>query len=66
MRHAELQALAKQASVPFTTLWKIRSGETRNPGIDTVRKLLANLPLQMTGSGSFPSNPTQETSHAAS
>lgn len=35
--HAEMQALARASGVPFTTLWKIRSGETPNPRIETVR-----------------------------
>ena len=35
---AQLKRLAVRADVPFTTLWKIRSGETGNPGIETVRK----------------------------
>ena len=37
--HAQLQRLATLSSVPFTTLWKIRSGETRDPRIETVRQL---------------------------
>jgi predicted transcriptional regulator len=36
--HSQLQKLALDSGVPFTTLWKIRSGETRNPGIDTARR----------------------------
>lgn len=35
--YSEMQALAKSSGVPFTTLWKIRSGETPNPRIETVR-----------------------------
>ena len=42
--HARLQALALASGVPFTTLWKVRSGETANPGIETVRKFLPHLP----------------------
>ncbi len=44
LRHAQLQALARASGVPFGTLWKIRSGDTQNPGIDTARSLLAALP----------------------
>jgi transcriptional regulator with XRE-family HTH domain len=43
LRHAQLQALARASGVPFTTLWKVRSGETQNPGLDTARSLLAAL-----------------------
>lgn len=35
----QLQRLADLSGVPFTTLWKIRSGETANPRIDTVRQI---------------------------
>ena len=33
-----LREVADKSGVPFTTLWKIRAGETVNPGIETVRK----------------------------
>ena len=42
--HAQMQALARDSGVPFTTLWKIRSGETDNPRIETVRQFYAALP----------------------
>lgn len=41
--HAQMQALAAVSGVPFTTLWKIRSAETRNPGIETVRQFLPHI-----------------------
>ena len=34
--HAQAKELSKISGVPFTTLWKIRSGETANPRIETV------------------------------
>lgn len=37
----ELAAIANQAAMPKATLHKIRYGTTRNPGIDTVGKILA-------------------------
>ena len=43
LRHADLQRLSKLSSVPFGTLWKIRGGETQNPGIETVRLFYAHL-----------------------
>ena len=32
----QVRAIAEKAGVPFTTLWKIKTGETANPGIETV------------------------------
>jgi len=34
----QVRAIADKAGVPFTTLWKIKTGETANPGIETVRR----------------------------
>lgn len=41
--HSQLQALARLSGVPFTTLWKVRNGETENPGLETVRKFMPFL-----------------------
>lgn len=35
---AQLRQLSVYSGVPFTTLWKVRSGETKNPGVETVRQ----------------------------
>ena len=35
--HAEMHSLSRLSGIPFTTLWKIRDGVTKNPGIETVR-----------------------------
>lgn len=43
--HAQMQALSRESGVPFTTLWKIRNGETDNPRIETVRLCYAALPV---------------------
>lgn len=40
---AQLTALAETSGVPFTTLYKIKLGDTKNPGIETVRKFLPHL-----------------------
>lgn len=40
-RQIELKDISNQSGVPFPTLVKIRQGTTRDPGIDTVRKLYA-------------------------
>lgn len=42
--HAQVQELAAASEVPFTTLWKIKTGETKDPRIDTVRQFLPHLP----------------------
>lgn len=41
--HAQLHTLAELSGVPFGTLWKIRSGVTTNPGIETVRKFISHV-----------------------
>lgn len=38
--HAQMHELSRLSGVPFTTLWKVRAGETANPGIETVRKFM--------------------------
>jgi predicted transcriptional regulator len=43
MGHAQVQALAARAHVPFTTLWKIRTGETADPRLETVRAIWPEL-----------------------
>jgi len=43
LSHAQMQDLSQRAGVPFTTLWKVRSGETANPGIETVAKFLPHV-----------------------
>lgn len=41
--HSGVQELSRLSGVPFTTLWKIRTGETANPGIETVKLFAAHL-----------------------
>jgi hypothetical protein len=36
LTHAEILRLAALSGCPFQTLWNVRSGKTRNPGIATV------------------------------
>lgn len=43
LAHAECKALATRTGVPFTTLWKIRSGETADPRLETVRAIWLDL-----------------------
>lgn len=43
LSHAEVKALAARTAVPFTTVWKIRSGETADPRLETVRAIWPDL-----------------------
>lgn len=36
---AELRGVAAKSGVPYTTAWKVRSGDIANPGLETARKL---------------------------
>ena len=38
----QLQRLSDLSGVPFGTLWKIRSGDTEDPRIETVRRIAAH------------------------
>lgn len=60
LRRAELMALSSRSGVPFTTAWKVRSGETRNPGIETCRQLVHNL-----AAPALPADQPQEARDAA-
>ncbi len=44
LRFVDLEAVAQRSGVGFGTLMKIRTGQTPNPGIETVRKFIAHLP----------------------
>lgn len=41
--HAQTQELSRVSGVPFTTLWKIRSGQTANPRIETVCQFMGHI-----------------------
>jgi predicted transcriptional regulator len=43
LERRQIEELARLSDVPFRTLWKIRSGETLNPGIDTVLKFVGHI-----------------------
>lgn len=57
LTHAEMQQVSAASGVPFTTLWKIRDGTTKNPGMETVRKFVPHIP-------SAPEAPTNKSSPA--
>lgn len=39
----QVDRLAELSGVPATTIYKIKRGETENPGIETVRKFLPHI-----------------------
>ena len=41
--HAQVQELSAKTGTPFTTIWKIRTGETDNPRLETVRAIWPEL-----------------------
>lgn len=43
MTHAQVQELSSKSGAPFTTIWKIRSGETSDPRVTTVRAIWPHL-----------------------
>ena len=43
LHHRAMQLLARLSGVPFPTLWKIKDGTTRNPGVETVRRFLPHV-----------------------
>ena len=43
-KHKELMALAEISGVPYTTIIKIKTGETKNPGVLTTQKLFEHIP----------------------
>lgn len=57
--YAEIAASADKTQTPFTTLWKIRSGETENPRIETVRAIWPEL-IGAEGAPSVPSVGTDQ------
>jgi predicted transcriptional regulator len=44
LKSVEVDELAVSSGVPSSTLWKIRTGVTPNPGLETVRKFFHLLP----------------------
>ena len=43
LTYRQTAILSSTSGVPFTTLWKVRSGETLNPRIQTLRQFLPHL-----------------------
>ena len=47
----QVGVLAECSETPFATIWKIRSGETPNPGIETCRKFWPFVDVVRSGCG---------------
>lgn len=45
LKGIDIDDLAGRSGVPASTLWKIRTGVTPNPGLETVRKFFHLLPV---------------------
>ena len=39
----QLERLADMSGVPFATIYKVKLGETSNPGIETVRRFFPHI-----------------------
>ncbi len=44
LTYAQVQQLSEVSKAPFTTVWKIRAGETVNPRLETVQAIWPHLP----------------------
>ena len=58
---AQVQELCRKTGAPFTTVWKIRSGETADPRLETVRLIWPEL----IGAEGAPPVPSAEVRDAA-
>lgn len=43
LSHSQVVDLAKRSGLPFTTVWKIRSGTTTDPRLGTARKVMLHI-----------------------
>lgn len=59
---AEVQALCQKCRAPFTTVWKLRSGETTDPRLETVRAIWPEL-NKAKGAPEIPAHATEEVDH---
>jgi predicted transcriptional regulator len=41
----QLEGVAARSGVPFSTIYKIKRGETKNPGIETLRQFMPFIEL---------------------
>jgi predicted transcriptional regulator len=39
----QIEVLARLSGVPATTIYKVKRGETENPGIETVRRFVPHI-----------------------
>lgn len=50
----QLERLATLSGVPMTTIYKIKRGETENPGIETIRSFAPHIRAAATELGAAP------------
>ena len=55
----QLEALADASGVPSHTIYKIKRGETANPGVDTVGKFLPLIPKVLAATQLHQTAPTR-------
>lgn len=56
----QLERLADLSGVPSTTIYKIKRGETKNPGVETVRLFMPHVEAVLIGAEGAPDVPAPE------
>lgn len=56
----QLEALEKLSGVPATTIYKIKRGETTNPGVETIGRFLPHVQAVLRDSDSDQAHPAVE------
>lgn len=59
----EVRSLCDETGAPFTTVWKVRAGETANPGLETVRSFWPALLRVTEGREALPADAGEATCH---
>lgn len=53
----QMQELSRLSGVAFTTLWKVRNGETVNPRLESVRAFIGHIKAAAQFNAEAPSTP---------
>jgi predicted transcriptional regulator len=64
LKDGEIERIAGDSGVPASTLWKIRIGATKNPGVETVRKFFHLLPTAPCSTTADPQTTQHGAAHA--
>lgn len=54
----QLERLAELSGVPASTIYKIKRGETENPGVETLRKFMPHIETAVAPPGALAGEPT--------